>query len=655
MNKSRSLITIGMVALLLLSASVVFGQTNPKDGYLEFTGENQSRNLPAGTVSDPSSHLSWIVDTGINVRDLANDVDLTDAQFAVPVLDHPALQPLLDGNGDGELDPGAIYQNFLAISNTHPTQAVTIHFRYFNDNCEDVLDFLVVLTCNDTLMFDPFNFPIPKTGENTRTRFFEEIPGRVLRPIPVSQWGSGRFIVTAAASGTTIDEGDNPEILFPYEFRDLDDECNIEADGSLSADDDGLTELEDILSGFDRNVGTSGGLVTSNLHVFNASQISFNYLIGNGTAAIPGGFLSGPAGVQFAAYGIDPWGRPAIDRDLDLDISAVTGNTDGDGPQATNGKIVLGAEVGYQSDRTSRVAPNNLYLRNEVHGGDIQFDPTFGQQGGATTGGGWSEYGALGSTPYHIADPSRIIQHFVSVSDDYNGSNNTGIVGAVDRASNLSPAATTYVLQIYDNNEDILNLEPDTPLNVSPPVIGETVDLKLTCICLRTWLTSTTAPGTNVDDVTIQEMADIFGPEVLNGKDAFDGLLVPAPADATDPFGASPDVSGGWVRYVRDNTVQVIIDQTEQAENGLTFSAPAHGPGTSTFDLEFTVPSGVTASLSDTGEAAGGFDPNGIDDIGPSFLTGAQQIVIFEGFAGAWWKYAVASDTLVSETGDPTP
>ena len=41
---------------------------------------------------------------------------------------------------------------------------MTIHFCYFNDECEDVLDFLVILTCNDTLMLNPFDFQIPASS-----------------------------------------------------------------------------------------------------------------------------------------------------------------------------------------------------------------------------------------------------------------------------------------------------------------------------------------------------------------------------------------------------------------------------------------------------------------------------------------------------------
>lgn len=63
----KNVILIWMLAIvLLLSVSGVFGQSNPKAGYLEFAGENQSRNLPAGIVQDPASHLTYLIDTGYN-------------------------------------------------------------------------------------------------------------------------------------------------------------------------------------------------------------------------------------------------------------------------------------------------------------------------------------------------------------------------------------------------------------------------------------------------------------------------------------------------------------------------------------------------------------------------------------------------------------
>jgi hypothetical protein len=205
------------------------------------------------------------------------------------------LKSRLDADGDGQLDAGAMYQDSISITNTHPKYAVTVLFRYFNDNCEDLLEFTVVVLCNQTLLFDPFNFVIPFTnGENSRSRMIGP-SGAILQPIPTALWGSGRFVITAAACGATLDKDNDPDILFPKEFESLDGECNIEKDGTLDASN----SLTQVLSGEVRNVGENKGiqlkygtLLTKNLHVLNASQISFNYLIGHLTTAIPKGFIS---------------------------------------------------------------------------------------------------------------------------------------------------------------------------------------------------------------------------------------------------------------------------------------------------------------------------------------------------------------------------
>jgi len=617
MNKSRLLIILGVLALLVASTPALLGQSDPKAGYTEWPTALQSRNIPAGTVNDPGSHLTYVLDTGVNARDLLGDVSLNSAT-GTPLTD---LAAWLDVNGDGQLDPGAIIQNFVAITNTHPTMAVTVHFRYFNDNCDDVLDFLVILTCNDTLLFDPFNFEIPGSGgENTKDRIFgPKRPGKVLAPVATALYGSGRFILTAAASGASIDEDDDPEILFPVETA-VDEHCNMNA-SSTSLDG----TLDAILAGAVRNVGLHSGLVWDNLHVFNAFQISFNYLIGFQTYAVP-------LNQVFQAGGINAWARPAIDRTDDLFGSAqgnpLNGFPDGDGDFATTGKIVLGGEIGTTKTGPATAAivniPGNAYfLRNDVHGGDIH------PKSGVETVGGFSLYGAMATSSLFPVDPADIVQNFVSITDDYNGSNNNAnafTVGTfIDRSANIGAAATTYVLQIYDNDENILEIIPNTPLNVSPPVVGETVSLKLVCMCLRTFVTDVVSPGTNVDDLTIAELAAII-PEVLAGKDAFTGLLT------TNP----PDIGGGWIRYVRDNTNIVALTTAERDAIGFTVPrSVAHDAGTSTFDSQYFADSSLL--------------------YGPSFLTTSNMFQKQAGFGVLWWNYAVASDADVSDTGDPVP
>jgi hypothetical protein len=633
MNRMRSVLILGTLVLLALSTSGLFGQTSPKQGYLEFQGENQTRNIPAGTVMDPASHLTYIVDTGVNARKLTGNVALSGDANQVPLLQRfPDLA--INNNPALGVNKDRMFRNFISITNTHPTQAVTIHFRYFNDNCEDLLDFLVVLTCSDTLLFDPFDFVIPDTlGQNTSYRFFRAPATAALTPISTSLWGSGRFVITAAAAGTSIDADSDAEFLFPNEASNaVHGECNINRSGT--APTAGASQLAETVGGQIRNVGIGSGLVANNLHVFNAANISFDYLTGNQTTAVPAQFISDaiPGDVRFLAYGLNPWGRPSVDRNFDNDVSTITGNTDGDGPQVEVGKILLGSEPGFQSDRQTAMPSNLFYLRNEVHGGDIRFLT------GTNTPGGNSHYGALGSSAFHIVSPENMVQHFISVADDYNGNSNTGVPGLVDRAGNIAPAITTFVLQIYDQSEDVLLFTVAPPLNISPPVVGEVVDLKMNCLCLRTWLTSVIAPGTNVDDVTIQDMADIFGSQVLTGLGAFNGLL--ASAVGEDPS----DESGGWIRYVRDNSGSpVSISTTAAAANGIFFSGTAHGTGTSTFDV---IAPGNRV-LSDSGAVGG------IAGFGPSFLVAAQQVVKFEGFGGAWWNFASASDPRISQQGAP--
>jgi hypothetical protein len=642
-----------VLALVLLSSALVLAQSDPKAGYTEWQGENQTRNIPAGTVTDPGSHLTYIIDTGVDARAIAGVADLTTVAAAAktPLQAGSLLADRLDTDGNGQLDEGAIYQSFIAITNTHPTMAVTVHFRYFNDNCEDLLDFLVVVTCNDTLMFDPLNFVIPYTnGENTRSRIVGPQMGTVLKPIPVIQWGSGRFLITAAASGATLGGSptdptqDDAEILFPYEFRSLDEECNIEADGTLAESN----VLDDILAGNVQNVGERGGLVADNLHVFNAAQISFNFLIGHLTTAVPKGFITDPSASQtdqYLAYGVVAWARPSVNNNLDLNLSLIAGPRDGDGPQVPTGLILWGGDPGKTSDGTEILGwTNHFYLRNEVHGGDINAAPV----------GGYSLYGALGTTPFHpIPKRDNQLIHFLSVADDYNGSNNTaiGFLTVIDdNSANVSPAGTTYILQIYDNNEDLLTFTAPPIVPVSPPEISGTAVLKITCICLRVFLNyRDQATGydlfngsTSVDVQPIGKTApqtgalelddlEFFSAAVFDGLAPFDGLLKTSNLDSK----GSVDLSGGWIRFVRDNTVVVGAPSGVPADAGTSVTGMiCSGPGTATFDEYPT--------MADN------------DSFGPSFMTIGLFVLKFEGFGASWYLHAVASDAHISEIGAET-
>ena len=116
------------------------------------------------------------------------------------------------------MDDGAIFRiSLLSRTPTRP-KSVTVHFRYFNDNCEDILDFLVVVTCNDTLLFDPFNFVIPFTnGENTRSPSDRSWPERHSAPDPGCSVGFWPLRDHGGCQRHDVDMDDDPEILFPFE------------------------------------------------------------------------------------------------------------------------------------------------------------------------------------------------------------------------------------------------------------------------------------------------------------------------------------------------------------------------------------------------------------------------------------------------------
>ncbi len=85
----KNVTLIWMLALvLILSVSGIFGQSGPKAGYLEYVGENQSRNIPAGVVMDPASHLAYLIDTGYNLRELSGDTVNELAQRLSYVVDY---------------------------------------------------------------------------------------------------------------------------------------------------------------------------------------------------------------------------------------------------------------------------------------------------------------------------------------------------------------------------------------------------------------------------------------------------------------------------------------------------------------------------------------------------------------------------------------
>ena len=577
-------------------------------------------------------------------RDESGDSELEDAFWGDPLqVTRPDLY-----NGGG-LKAGAITTSFLAITNTHPTAGVTVHFRYFNDECEDLLDFLVVLTCNDTLIFDPFNFIVPETTSNTRSRIFGPGAG-ILTPISSRQFGSGRFLIFATASGTSNDSGlnDRAELIFPNEFR-----------GGFQDKDENfsVSECDNLRVG--ARFGGSPGINANNLHVFNASAVAFNYLIGVQTFAE---LVSEQGASPIAqAWGLNAWTRPAVDGDLDdeaekdnddsigseLGLRKINAanrrgagwrHPDGDGMPLlyrNDFRILGGGEDMFASDGVSELEHNDLILRAELHGGDTarangfpidlplrENGPTWRQRQGARSdsagfgpvppsqGDGTSVdfnswFGALGTPSIFGVDPEDQILCFLSIMDDYNGSGTSfGGAFANDNSYNVGPAETTYVLQIYDQSERLFDISPDPDPNISPFPEQARVTLKITVDCLRVWVTDVKIPSTSVEDLSIAELNNITKE---NGGPT--GHLT----KSVDPL---VDASQGWIRFVRDNT-----------QDG-TWESYRPFPGE---------------------DADSSPDHLGI------FVTIAYQTIVQGGLGSAWWLAAVASDPRVSAFGDPTP
>lgn len=600
----KLLIILSVVPILAVSG--MFAQTSAR---LPFGGwglaeQTQSHNVPAGIVVDPGSQLNFIVDTGVNMLRPAN---FTSTQLA----NNTVLQLTgITGKGD------SVLTNFLALTNAHPTKAVTVHVRYFNDACEDLLDFLIVLTCNDTLIFNPFDFNIPGQSFagnkiNAGNIIFGPDPVANLIPaIKAKSFRSGRFLIQVTAAGTSNDADEFAEILFPYEL----------ATPLLSAQH--THHCDNLRPGV---IGLAAGVVSTNLHAFNASAISFDYLIGHHTVAVPKGFITdAQAGVdQFLAYGVNAWSRPSVDLSAEIttaNLPNIFGYGDGDGPvppigPETNGtillpKILTGNEILAQADRNSPMSRNSLYLRNDVHGGD-----TF-----VVADHGKSEYGAMGWTSIHPGTTAENQKaDLLSIVDDYNGSNNI-VAGAVkDFSYKAARAETLYVMQIYDYKEELFVLPPGQQVNISPlPPQTTGAHLYVIVDCLRTWV-SERKDALEVDDLSLADLGLISANILAGGgqNPNFAGLQA-----VHDPL---TDASNGWIRFVRFNVNPGDINLV--GFGGTTEIPLRSQPGAAVPPLQ-----GTTANA--------------------SFLTIGQTVLKFEGFGASWWMATVPASLLVSETGD---
>ena len=233
--------------------------------------------------------------------------------------------------------------------------------------------------------------------------------------------------------------------------------------------------------------------------------------------------------------------------------------------------------------------------------------------------------------------------HLLSFVDDYDGSKNTAVAAMVsgvsifDRSYNLTGAQTRYILQIYDNMENKLDITTTTPINISPPpTIAPTANLRIIVDCLKVWINGVIDPLTKRYGLRIKDLYDITA-VVRDGGSGRHGDASGSLNNDVRPFKglAYPvnpleDASQGWIRLVRDNN----------HTRSRTFSfTPAGGAGPT-----------ITRTVTVTGGTIAPIDHVIMDNLRhPTFVTIGEINTRFEGFGAAWWAAAAAQDPAASK------
>ena len=620
MNKLR-LLTITVV-LIALSASFGLGQMWD-DGYNSYSPFDtmQTKDVPAGFVNEPGSQLIYLLDTGINAEELYGD----DASYT--------SNSVLQYGNDAPL-----HTNFISLTNTNPSHAVTVHFRYFNSDCVDFFDFLVVLTCNDTMMVDPFDFVVPGTDNvNVKDRFFgypnkADGNGQSFDAIPASTFADGRFLLFVTASGDVKynyspnlkhpDYGDMD--LIPYEFINYREEklnvhCAAWEDGSEDAAD------EELLGEYEVYGGTAG-FSDDNLHILNASAVSFNYLIGFQTVA-----KVTDLGAQ-AAYMTQAGTRPAVIRVRKDYETSITGGPSGTGVvNAPIHMLLAGGEYIWsdaaESGRRKVGTEEEIFmLRQDAHAGD-QWD-----RGADVLGTNWiiSEGGALGWElfPSAAMPAEKQIVNFFSFMDNYNGKSNLAQSATPsqwdDVSYNIQPVVTIYTVTPYNNSEDTwIPSDPEDQPIVSPVTPESTLTSAIAVKCINTYQID---PESNLNDAVLGQkfgeftLQDLYDMNSVLGTDnltleGFMGILAGSANELAN------EVGPGWVRFSRWFTTRKWT----------------------TTDL---YPEYVNSYWQGWDEGAN--EPNFSWIEGPSIFTAGQANYVFENFgAGKWLSTAAGYSTAI--------
>ena len=618
MQKLR-LITI-LIALVALSASFGLAQTGwNDDGYNSYSpfDNYQTKDVPAGFVNEPGSQLIYLLDTGINAEELYGD----DANFT-------SNSVLQFGNA------APVHQNFISMTNTNPSHAVTVHFRYFNSDCVDFFDFLVVLTCNDTMMVDPFDFVVPGTDNvNVKDRFFgypnkADGNGQSFDAIPASTFADGRFLLFVTAS-SDVKTGYKPNFgklgftpgyddldLIPYEFINYrEEELNVHC----AAWEDGGSETagESLFGNYDV-YGNTEGFSDDNLHILNASAVSFNYLIGFQTVA-----KVTDLGAQ-AAYMTQAGTRPAV-IPVPQDEYSITGGPSGVGvinaplhALLTGGEYIW-TEAAESGEQINSIGEPVCILRQEAHAGD-QWD-----RGEDVVGSNWiiSEGGALGWEifPSNAMPAEKQIVNFFSFMDNYNGESNLAQSAQPSRwddvSYNIQPVVTIYTVEAFNNSEDkwVPGDPEDQPI-VSPVTPESPLTSAIAVKCINTYQID---PESNLNDAVLGQK---FGEFTLQDLYDINSVL-------------------GTDNKTLEGFLNVLAGSANELANEV-------GPGWMRFSRWFTTRKWTTTDLQPTYVYSywQGWDDSASEPYlyiqGPSIFTAGQANYVFENFGAGKWLSTVA-------------
>ncbi len=476
------------------------------------------------------------------------------------------------------------------------------------------------------MMIDPFNFTVPGTDSvNVKDRFFgypnkAEGTGQSFDAIPASTFADGRFLLFVTASAdvksgfapewnkTQLDPDYDSLDLIPYEFinyreEKLNTHCRAWEDGSGDAADESLYGSYDVYGG-------TNGFSDDNLHILNASAVSFNYLTGFQTVA-----KVTELGAQ-ASYMTTAWARPAVFAD------GAGGAADMPAPihaLLTGGERIW-TEAGANGELVTSVAGDQYILRHEAHAGD-QWD-----RGEDSLGFNWiiSEGGALAWEifPSSAMPAEKQVVNFISFMDNYNGESNLA-QGATpsewdDVSYNIQPVVTIYTVEPFNNSEDPwIPSDPDDQPIVSPVTPESPLVTAIAVKCINTYEID---PESNLNDAVLGykfgefTLQDLYDMNAVIGTDSLtlEGFLNVLAGSQNE---LDNEVGPGWMKLSRWFTTRKWTTVDLYPEYVYSYWQGWDDSGSAPYELT-----------------------------GPTIFTEGQANYVFENFGAGKWLSTVISE-----------